>query len=100
AQTNSPASQWAVFLGYFCMGLMVFTAFLMNLYPVRYIHIGRFMDRNPWFTWTNLVLMVVFVFTPYFGYLVFCQMVLYLLSPLITWRVDPDAAAREARKDG
>jgi hypothetical protein len=43
---------------------------------------------------------VVFVFTPYFGYLVFCQMVLYLLSPLITWRVDPDTAAREAQKNG
>jgi phosphatidylserine synthase len=100
AQTTSADSQWAVLLGYFCMGLMVFTAFLMNLYPVRYIHIGRFMDRNPWFTWTNLVLMVVFVFTPYFGYLVFCQMVLYLLSPLITWRVDPDTAAREAQKNG
>jgi CDP-diacylglycerol--serine O-phosphatidyltransferase len=98
AQSGSTESQWAVFLGYFSIGVMIFTAFLMNLYPVRYLHIGRFMDRNPWFTWTNLVLMVVFVFTPYFGYLVFSQMVLYLLSPVVTWRVDPETAAMEAGK--
>ncbi len=97
-QLKSPASHWGLLLGYFCTGLMIFTAFLMNFYPVRYIHIGRFMDRNPWFTWINLVLMVVFVFTRYFGYLVFCQMVLYLLSPLITHRVDPKTAAMEAGK--
>lgn len=98
AHIDSPGSEWGRFLGYFCTGLMIFTAFLMNLYPVHYIHIGRFMDRNPWFTWVNLALMLFFVFTPYFGYLVFFQMTLYLLSPLITWRVDPDAAAMEVRK--
>lgn len=99
AQVKSPDSQWGLFLGYFCTGLMIFTAFLMNFYPVRYIHIGRFMDRNPWFTWINLVLMVLFVFTPYFGYLAFFQMVLYLFSPLLTHRVDPKTAAMEGGRN-
>ena len=70
----------------------------MNFYPVKYLHIGRFMDRNPWFTLTNLALMLTLVFTPWFGYLVFCQMLLYVLSPFITWRMDPKTAAMEKRK--
>jgi ABC-type protease/lipase transport system fused ATPase/permease subunit len=57
------------------------------------------MDRNPWFTWINLVLMVLFVFTPYFGYLAFFQMVLYLFSPLLTHRVDPKTAAMEGGRN-
>jgi hypothetical protein len=70
----------------------------MNLYPVKYLHIGRFMDRNPWFTMINLALILIMVFTPWFGYLVFCQMLLYVLSPFITWRMDPQKAASESRK--
>ncbi len=91
--------EWARLAAWFCTGLMVATGFLMNFYRVHYIHIGRFMDRNPWFTWINLILMLIFVFTPYFGYLVFCQMLLYLASPLVTWRVEPQAAAMEACED-
>ncbi|MBS3756546.1 MAG: CDP-alcohol phosphatidyltransferase family protein [Desulfobacterales bacterium] len=94
-QADAGGAQWGRVLAYFCIALMVLTGVLMNLYRIHYIHIGRFMDRNPWFTWTNLILMLVFVFTPYFGYLVFFQMLLYLLSPLITWRVEPEPAAME-----
>ncbi len=86
------AGQWPAYIS---IGLMLLAAFLMNLYRIHYIHIGRFMDRNPWFTWTNLILMLIFVFTPYFGYLVFFQMFLYLLSPLFTWRAEPRAPAAE-----
>jgi hypothetical protein len=35
--------------------------------------------------------------TPYFGYLVLTQQLLYLLSPLVTWRVDPQVAVMEAK---
>lgn len=90
-------SEWSTLVAFFSFGLMIFTAFLMNFYPVRYLHMGRFMDRNPWFTRTNLVLIFVFLFTPWFGYLVFFLMLLYVLSPLITWRVDPETAAAETR---
>lgn len=87
------AHNWAIF----SFWLTILTAGLMNLYPVRYIHMGRFMDRHPWFTRTNLLLVLVFILTPYFGYLVLTQQLLYLLSPLVTWRVDPNVAVMEAK---
>ncbi|HMA66952.1 MAG TPA: CDP-alcohol phosphatidyltransferase, partial [Desulfosalsimonadaceae bacterium] len=92
-------TDYGSFLAVFTFCLMLFSAFLMNLYPVRYLHIGRFMDRNPWFTWVNLLLMLGFVFTPYFGYLVFFQMVIYTLSPFVTWQIDQQTAAMESRKN-
>ncbi|MFP4194706.1 MAG: CDP-alcohol phosphatidyltransferase family protein [Desulfobacterales bacterium] len=91
--------QWGAPSVWLCMGVMVTTGVFMNIYRIHYIHIGRFMDRNPWFTWTNLVLMLIFVFTPYFGYLVLMQMLLYLASPLITWRVEPQSEPMETCKD-
>ncbi len=91
-------TDWIRMVSYFSFGQILFTAFLMNLYPVKYLHIGRFMDRNPWFTMINLALILIMVFTPWFGYLVFCQMLLYVLSPFITWRMDPQKAASESRK--
>lgn len=90
--------EWIKLVSYFSFGQILFTAFLMNLYPVKYLHIGRFMDRNPWFTLTNLALILTLVFTPWFGYLAFCQMSLYVLSPFITWRMDPKSAVSETRK--
>jgi phosphatidylserine synthase len=90
--------EWVRWVSYFSFCQILFTAFLMNFYPVKYLHIGRFMDRNPWFTMTNLALILVLIFTPWFGYLVFCQMLLYVLSPFITWRMDPQTAASETRK--
>ncbi len=97
-QANHVSVEYATTVAYFCFGLMLFVALLMNFYPVRYLHIGRFMDRNPWFTVTNLILLLLFIFTPWFGYLVFIQMLLYAVSPLWTWRIDPEIAALETRK--
>jgi CDP-diacylglycerol---serine O-phosphatidyltransferase len=37
------------------------------------------------------------VFTPYFGHVCLVYGFLYTLSPLITWRIDPQIAARETR---
>lgn len=96
---NGASAELGRFAAWFCIGLMIATGVLMNIYRIHYIHIGRFMDRNPWFTWTNLVLMLIFVFTPYFGYLVFLQMLLYLASPVVTWRVEPQAPVMEACED-
>ena len=99
-QSEGLLSEWSAMVAFFSFGLMILTAFLMNFYPIRYLHMGRFMDRNPWFMRTNLVLILVFLFTPWFGYLVFFLMLLYVLSPLITWRVDPEIAASETRLSG
>ncbi|NNL75059.1 MAG: CDP-alcohol phosphatidyltransferase [Desulfobacterales bacterium] len=94
AQAVNEASQWALFWGLFSCGLMVFTAILMNIYPIRYLHLGRFMSRHPWFGRLSLLL-TVSVFSPYFGHVALLYMFLYTLSPLVTWRIDPQMAARE-----
>jgi len=96
AQAANEGSQWAQFWGYFCCATMVVTAVLMNLYPVRYLHLGRYMSRHPWFARLTLLLSLV-VFTPYFGHVAFSYMFLYTLSPLVTWRIDPLVAAKETR---
>ncbi|MGM0403932.1 MAG: CDP-alcohol phosphatidyltransferase family protein [Thermodesulfobacteriota bacterium] len=96
-QPDVQGTQWGEAVALFAVGLMIFTSILMNLYPVRYLHMGRFMDRNPWFTWSMFILGIVFVFTPYFGYLAFALMALYVISPIATRSIDPKAAARESR---
>ena len=97
AQSINEASEWARFWGIFSFGLMIFIAIMMNLYPVRYLHLGRFMSRHPWFTRCTLFLLIIAVFTPYFGHISLLYMIGYLLSPLITWRIDPEIAAKETR---
>jgi hypothetical protein len=37
----------------------------------------------------------VALFTPYFGYAALISLSIYLFSPLVTWRVDPQEAAQE-----
>jgi len=96
AQAVNDASQWVRFWGIFSCWLMIFTAIIMNLYPIRYLHLGRFMSRRPWFARFTLLLSIC-VFTPYFGHVALLYMSFYTLSPLITWRIDPDIAARESR---
>jgi hypothetical protein len=76
---------------------MIFIALMMNLYPVRYLHLGRFMSRHPWFTRCTLFLLIISVFTPYFGHISLFYMIGYLFSPLVTWRIDPEVAAKETR---
>ena len=95
-QAVSDASAWARFWGLFNCGLMAFTAVLMNLYPIRYLHLGRFMSRHPWFARFTLLLSLS-VFTPYFGHMALLYMFLYALSPLVTSRIDPQTAASETR---
>jgi CDP-diacylglycerol--serine O-phosphatidyltransferase len=90
-------SQWVAFWGYFSAALMVFASFIMNLYPVHYLHMGRSMSRHPWFGRLNIILLVVFILTPYFGHFCLGYMILYVLSPLFTWRISPEDAARERR---
>ncbi len=89
----------AIFWEKFCYFWMVFIGFMMNLYPVRYIHLGRFMDRSPIFLWTSILLLIGFMFTPFFGHAALTYMSIYLLSPLITWRISPQVAARETRSN-
>jgi len=75
---------------------MIVTAILMNLYPIRYLHFGRFTSRHPWFGRGALAL-IVSVFTPYYGYVFLLFMLLYALSPLVTWRMGPEEGGRKNR---
>jgi phosphatidylserine synthase len=85
------------FWSLFCVGGMIFAALWMNLYPLRYLHFGRLMNRRPLLVSLWLVLALLLVFTPYFGYFTLGCMVLYLVSPLWTWRISPEIAASEER---
>ena len=95
-QAVNDASPWAGFWVIFNCSLMVFTAIVMNLYPIRYLHLGRFMSRHPWFLRLTLLLMLS-VFTPYFGHTALAYMLIYTLSPLITRHIHPEVAAQESR---
>jgi hypothetical protein len=55
------------------------------------------MSRHPWFNRTTLFLLIIGVFTPYLGHLALIYMTGFLFSPLITWRIDPEVAAKESR---
>ena len=93
AITTSYNQVW--FWGILSFGLMIIASVLMNFYPVRYIHLGRLMSRQPWFFRFTILIIALFVFTPYFGHLAFLCMTLYAISPLLTWRVSPEIAERE-----
>ncbi|MBU1053988.1 MAG: CDP-alcohol phosphatidyltransferase family protein [Proteobacteria bacterium] len=95
-QSLSESSQTVYFWGIFCFITMIATGLTMNLYPVKYLHLGRFMSRHPRVGQISLLLLLS-VFTPYFGHITFLYMLLYLLSPVITGRIDPKDAARETR---
>jgi phosphatidylserine synthase len=95
-QAINDGSDWIRFWGIFCFGLVIVASLLMNAYPLRYLHLGRFMSRHPWFGRGTLI--VIFsVFTPYYGQACLTYMLLYTLSPLVTWRIDPEIAAQETR---
>ncbi len=95
-QAHAQGSPWAVIWEYFAFGLTLFTALLMNCYFIRYLHMGRYMSRNPWITRLGLAALLSVV-TPYFGIVWLVFVILYVLSPLVTWRIDPEEAAREGR---
>jgi phosphatidylserine synthase len=96
-QAVKDASDWTQFWGVFSFVLIIVAGVLMNLYPLRYLHLGRFMSRHPWFARGTLI--VIFsVFTPYYGQVCLAYMLLYTFSPLITWRIHPEVAARETHQ--
>lgn len=76
---------WAMF----SFAMMPLVSLLMNLYPIHYLHFGRFMDRHPWFARCCAGSLFVSLFTSYFAHVALVYLLLYLLSPLLSWRYEP-----------
>lgn len=94
SQALEESAAMAHFWGSFSIGMMVVVSLLMNFYWVHYIHFGRFMDRHPWFGRFCGVSLVLSLFTPYFAHLALFYLTLYLCSPLVTWRFEPDRGGK------
>ena len=58
---------WAPFWGYFTAVMMVFSAVIMNFYPLHYMHMGRAMSRQPWIGRSIVLILIFCAFTPYLG---------------------------------
>ena len=97
-QTLAAASPWAGFWISFATATMLLSSAIMNAYPLRYIHMGRAMSRNPWIGRLTVIVLTGFAFTPFLGHICLAFMVLYLFSPLVTWRIHPEDAARESSR--
>jgi phosphatidylserine synthase len=79
------------------VAVMVLAALVMNLFFIRYLHIGRLLGRRPVLLWAGALLWVAMVFTPFFGVTVLFVLAMYLISPLFTGRIDPAHAEMEHR---
>jgi hypothetical protein len=82
-------------LTWLAAGTMLLAAVVMNLYFLRYLHVGRLMSRRPALLWFSLICWLALVFTPYFGMAVLAATLLYLVSPIFTRQIDPAQAVRE-----
>ncbi len=71
--------------------MMLVASLVMNLYPIRYLHLGRYMDRYTWFRRTSVVLLLIAVFSPYLGYITFLYLLLYMFSPVFTRCLKPES---------
>jgi hypothetical protein len=89
----------ALFWGYFCFGLIIAIPLLMNAYKIHYIHVGRFGGRHPLFTRIMFLLNGISVFTPYFGHFNLGIHIVYLFSPIFTWKINPEIAAIEYQRN-
>jgi CDP-diacylglycerol--serine O-phosphatidyltransferase len=72
-----------------CIVIILAASLAMNIYPVHYLHLGRFMDKNPWFRNINILLLLGSMFTPFFGHVALVYLLLYLFSPLMTRGLEP-----------
>lgn len=87
-----------LFWSKFCFVLIIICSVLMNLYPIHYIHVARSVRQNPMFYKILSLIILFFIFTPYFGYFSLFIMLLYTLSPLWTRRIQPKYQPKEQRE--
>jgi heme/copper-type cytochrome/quinol oxidase subunit 3 len=82
---------------YLCSGMMIFCALLMNIYKIRYIHAGRYFNQNPWMGRATTLILVVFAFTDFFGYVAFIYMLGYAISPILIGKNSQEVSKQESR---
>lgn len=92
SQAAQQSIGWARFWALVCLAIMLLAAFLMNRYSLHYLHLGRFMDHQRWFGHITALLFIIFWFTPYFGLLALAYLLLYVFSPTVTRRLEPDVS--------
>jgi len=85
----------APFWSVFSTGILVLAAVVMNLFFIRYLHIGRLFGRRPALLWSSVAASIVLVFTPYFGLALLAFTLMYLVSPIFTSHIDPAKAVQE-----
>ncbi len=95
AQSWSPALAELAARG--SVAAMVLAAAVMNLFPVRYLHVGRLLSRRPGLLWGSALIWLALVFTPFFGVALLAVCLVYLVSPVFTGRIDPAHAEMEHR---
>lgn len=79
------------------VAILALAVVVMNLYPVRYLHVGRLMGRRPALLWISLAVWLIMMFTPFFGGVLLAFCLFYVVSPLFTGKIDPSQAAVESR---
>ena len=82
------------------VGTLWLAAVVMNLFFLRYLHVGRLFGRRPVLLWSSVVICIGMVFTPWFGLMLMGFSGVYLLSPLVTRNIDPAQAEVEQRQIG
>ncbi|MGA0887300.1 MAG: CDP-alcohol phosphatidyltransferase family protein [bacterium] len=81
---------------YLCSGMMILCSLLMNFYKIRYIHAGRYFNQNPWMGRATTLILVVFAFTDFFGYVAFIYMLGYAISPLLIGKNSQEVSNQES----
>ena len=84
-------------LSFLATGVLALAIVVMNLYAVRYLHIGRLLGRRPLLMWFLVALWLVMMFTPYFGATILVICGVYVVSPVFTRGIDPAQAVVESR---
>src|SRR5574341_964067 len=74
------------------VGVLALAVVLMNLYPVRYLHIGRLMSRKPMLVRSLVLLWLAMMFTPYFGVMILALCSVCVGSPLFICDIAPSVA--------
>ncbi|WP_028326114.1 CDP-alcohol phosphatidyltransferase family protein [Desulfatirhabdium butyrativorans] len=95
SQYTADAPESAPFWGAFSTVVMVAGGVLMNLYPLRYLHVGKYMDQNAWFKRLSICMFGIAIISPYLGPICFLYLLGYVFSPLVTRRLLPGKTAKK-----